>query len=290
MNQLNFLVLDYSYFNWTLFYKTQRQKTSYEWMDWSTDNCSVPQEATLIPRIDYYKDHFLYPCLRHDLSWRSLAALEASYTGSGDPLSGYVWNEHNRFIVDRQFHKDMLSKCEAIACEGAADAYHEVIRRWAGFRSDTPPAIYTTSRIAYKSSQVCSHSSNRNNTCLPINYIQFQGKPLAARKYVRLPKGYEYEMQVVYGNQQSVRGGPKTGNSSYRRTRDLHIKATWPLKVSGRSGISCGSTPYGSARITDYYADDSRQPSRSTYTDEKLKRTSIYVKLCERTSSQSCLK
>ena len=79
VNLLNQLMEDLSYSDWTAQYDTLRRSTTYEDMDWSQDECSVPDIAGRSR-----KDLFLSGCLRHDMTWRSLAVIDAGEsTGSG---------------------------------------------------------------------------------------------------------------------------------------------------------------------------------------------------------------
>ena len=58
--------------DWGAQYDTLRREPAYSWMDWSQDACSTPH---LVPTA--YNDDFREGCLRHDLSWRTMAVADA---------------------------------------------------------------------------------------------------------------------------------------------------------------------------------------------------------------------
>ena len=95
-DSLNGIVFDMSYDSWSTMYQSLKQSDQYDWMDWSTDNCSGPDVGR--------HDTFQHACLRHDLSWRNLALI--------DQATGRVWNERNRYAANQQFLWDMEDACD----------------------------------------------------------------------------------------------------------------------------------------------------------------------------------
>ena len=87
---------------WTSTYDTLRRTSSYSWMDWSADGCSVDFEVNVVT--GSRSNLFNTACLRHDLAWRTLAVID---DGDGD-----VWNQRNRLAADRKFLSDLEDICE----------------------------------------------------------------------------------------------------------------------------------------------------------------------------------
>ncbi len=272
---LNYIVFDLSYYNWGLTYNSLKQSSAYDFMDWSTDNCSGPNVGM--------HAEFRVACLRHDLSWRSLAAI--------DEASGRVWNERNRYVADEKFEDDIVAYCvqtysflllyeKRVNCEKDARIYYLGVRKLAGYRSNTPSGIDSDARFEVRTtSQNCSYTTNSRNTCLPINYLTLDGKPFAPQRISRFPASYEMQLQVVRANLQSVKGPPGPGKT-WRNTGDLRLKATYPLVISRSPNIVCSSSS------SSVYANSQSYRQPSSPTDHFIKLTNFYLKVCRETTSQ----
>ena len=204
------------YLTWTsddsnIGYSKHRSLASNDWMDWSEDGCSVPSE--LIP----YRTKFYYGCLRHDFMWRTMAVL--------DRATGRVWNERNRFVADQMFltdhqiycaldYRDNPNGAKNAICQRMADTYHLGVRTGAGFRTDLTDSerdSVTYGHDDYLSGLVLAPAANcglRSNRCLPINYLEYEGKPLVPKGLASIPQGVVLEMQLVRANQYAVKGPP----------------------------------------------------------------------------------
>ena len=109
---------------WEEQYDSLRQSVTYNWVDWSQDECSSPWYQP----IQFYDPVFKWGCLRHDMMWRTLPVLDGG--------TGRIWNERNRIIADRQFQTDNRDVCSLrhsldsrveaeawVACWVAANTY-----------------------------------------------------------------------------------------------------------------------------------------------------------------------
>ena len=116
-----------SYVNWADRYHNLRRADIYQRMDWSQDECSAPLAG------GGFSGHFLKSCLRHDMMWRSLAAI--------DDATGRVWNERNRYKADRQLRADTDGVCLELAkdpwnrdiivdCTVASRLFYEGVHRY----------------------------------------------------------------------------------------------------------------------------------------------------------------
>ena len=201
------------YLTWTstntnIGYSKHRNLAANAWMDWSEDGCSVPSDLTP------YRTNFYNGCLRHDFMWRTMAVL--------DQATGRVWNERNRFVADQKFlvdHQvyctlDFLNTSNGVAhakCRRWADTYYLGIREWAGFRAnlnDSERNSITYGHDDYESGLLLAPAANcglSSNRCLPINYLEYQGKPFGTKGLASIPQGVVLEMQLVRANQYAVK-------------------------------------------------------------------------------------
>ncbi len=281
--------MSYAAWSSTGAYNQLRDSSAYDWMDWSQDGCSGPERIH-----SAYGSEFLLGCLRHDLLWRSMAV--------ADRADGSVWNERNRLFVDKRFHSDHHDYCDAALsgfdniidrtlCKRASDSYYGVIRlAYRVNATDAENNSVNPSHSAYyrgvrlTSAQNCGYAANPTNRCLPINYITYEGKPLAPHKNALFPVGAVLEMEVVRANQQSRSGPPATsrpalhGGHTKKNTGELRIEVQSPFIVGKTANLNCSASPQ---RLT--YADLSTMPVRTV--DASIKRTPIYLKACRATTS-----
>ena len=217
LNTFNHLVtLDY--ISWKAGYETNHRASQHDFMDWSQDSCSTPADVP-VP----FKEAFEYACLKHDFMWRTLAAM--------DQGNGRVWNERNRSFSDQQFRTDINFYCEHVyfladlsqtardACLAASLAFYKSVHSLAGFRVDAtrttaetnsldPDNDYYVEGMMLMTSQDCNYNTSPTNRCLPINYIEYYGKPFAPQNIDHFPMHVSIPMTVVRANQQSVKGPP----------------------------------------------------------------------------------
>ena len=298
VNTLNRLVT-MSYSNWAATYDGLRTSSTYEDMDWSQDECSAPLGGL------GFNDDFRMACLRHDMMYRSLAAI--------DRATGRVWNERNRYKADKVIKDDTAAYCAItitgadpasagsyLACQGASNAYYLAVRRFAGFRTalasgegesvtDTGHAQYVdgmkvmpAASCAYVSDGDTSDGDDGDsgNRCLPINYIERNGVPFVPQNMSIVPTGTAIEVELVRANLQSLEGPPgpqlsyvgSPGPAKY--TGDLAVTAHAPFVVGNFRSINCRTendsrTIYGGA-----YA----YPVSTS--DTTLKRTTFYIRAC----------
>ncbi len=293
-DSLNGIVFDMSYDSWSTMYQSLKQSDQYDWMDWSTDNCSGPDVGR--------HDTFQHPCLRHDLSWRNLALI--------DQATGRVWNERNRYAANKQFLWDMEDACDQDstilivrnACKGIADSiYYTAVRQLAGYRIEN--AVERTHFTANQKFDVingggtlpgsaavsCAHGNltdreNSTNRCLPIYRLELKGKPFAPQRISRFPSGTELQLQVVRANLQSIKGPPYSYSATLTayeplNTGDLHLWAKYPLMISESSNITCSN----SSTYTYVYADQQNYALPHP-NDQLLKSTLVYLKMCRVTT------
>lgn len=285
MNQLASL----SYEQWQSGYHstTIRQNPSYSWMDWSQDGCSAGALG--------FRKAFLYGCLRHDFSWRTMAVLEGI-----DGVRGRIWNERNRHVADVKFKNDNFASCEEIYPEGDRESSIEITSAWLGCRTGAI-AFYNLILIPYRSAttsevesvddnpsfiampaSVCSYASNPSNRCLPINYVELDGKPFAPQNISRIPTDKPIALTVVRANLQSEDGPQTLQGLTYRRTGDLRLEASYPLVVKGTKDIDCADHTSGNTYV---YADSDDFDYWNPVNDTLLKKTQVYVKSCRATDS-----
>ena len=262
-------------------------------MDWSEDGCSVPDLAA---RFAPYRTKFYYGCLRHDFMWRTMAVL--------DQATGRVWNERNRFVADQMFLTDHQIYCalddldnpnlaKRLACGAAADFFHRSIRRWAGFRTDltdTERNSVTYGHDDYVSGLVLAPAANcglRSNRCLPINYLEYEGKPLVPKGLASIPQGVVLEMQLVRANQYAVKGPPVNRiiinplDDGWRKTGEIKLSARAPFMVGKTADLDCADRAAGAS----VYINSGEYPIPATGgitppPDTQLKRTPVFVKAC----------
>ena len=294
VGSLNDLVFDLSFADWKLVYNSLKQYHNYDWMDWSTDGCSGPSGGR--------HSEFAIACVRHDLSWRTLAVI--------DEASGQVWNERNRFAADKQFARDTAEICESHSkwspypgipspyelCMIASSGYYTAVRSWAGYRSASGEEtsnvsgnkrytiLFPGGSLEGNTSGSCAHS-NEKNRCLPINYLELDGKPFAPQNISRFPSpGVALELQVIRANQTSVKGSPETGKEA-RNTGEMYLKGAYPLVISRQPNIHCPSQP-GNNPHSSAYAEYGSYPNPNSNQDHYLKEILIYLKMCRATTAE----
>ena len=280
-----------SYADWSASgaYGGLRDGSTYDWMDWSHDGCSGPDFAHL-----GYGQAFLLGCLRHDVLWRSMAV--------ADNADGSVWNERNRLFADTMFKEDHQAYCAAnyswvwefsdrANCEVAALAFYQGVRLpWRGATSAEensvdPDHVDYHNGIKLMTASDCNYATNSSNRCLPINYIEYEGKPFAGEEIALLPVGVALEMEVLRANQQSVDGNPATTAPPVlvphdkKPTGELRVQVTAPFVVGANSSLDCTNA----SGLRTAYANVSTLPVSTA--DGSLKRTTIYLKPCGVTSS-----
>ncbi len=199
----------------------------------SSQICPVPEK-------------FYYGCLRHDFMWRTMAVLNQA--------TGRVWNERNRYVADQMFLTDHQVYCALdyldnsngatnAICQAAADFYHLGVRTGAGFRenlADSERNSVTYGHDDYVSGLVLAPAANcglRSNRCLPINYLEYEGKPLVPKGLASIPQGVVLEMQLVRANQYAVEGAANSTALLARRTRRL--------AQDGRNQVQCRRSLHG---------------------------------------------
>ena len=294
--QLNYLV-SFNYRAWSSRYDNLRKSTAYNWMDWSQDGCSVPSVVT-------YRSEFKFGCLRHDLAWRTLGAI--------DGATGRVWNERNRYAADKKFSEDNNAYCDlalsldddegdAAYCRLMRIAYDNGLRLGGKNRNSVTTADRSSVTanplfIVKTATEVgsCSHAVNSANQCLPINYLTLDGKPFAPQNIARLPVGLPVKLQVVRANHQSVGGAPSQtlGRGSQTGTignsGELLLRAKFPLRAATTSSLACPTLAADADDPDDseVYANINGYPLITL--DNTLKMTTVYVKVCrELTASEA---
>lgn len=293
LRQLN-LLNGYTYQKWQTSYTSLRKNPTYNWMDWSQDGCSG------INPIGYHSK-FHHGCLRHDLSWRTLPIIDAA--------TGRIWNERNRYIADSQFKTDAFAYCDEAyplrartvpgttghtACITAATTYYGAVRYIAGFRSGLSAAETTsttgqTTFIEFPAASTTTTVDCRvtTNRCLPINYLELDGKPFAPQNIERLPVGLPVKLQVVRANHQSVGGAPSqtlgrgSQTGTIGNTGELLLRAKFPLRAATTSNVVCPTTDADADDPDDseVYASINGYPLVTL--DNTLKKTTVYVKVCQ---------
>ena len=225
--------------------------------------------------------------------WRTMAVL--------DQATGRVWNERNRYVADRRFlldHQvhcalDFLNTADGVAhakCRTWANTYYKGIRELAGFRTNlTDPErnSVTYGHDDYVSGLVLAPAANcglRSNRCLPINYLEYEGKPLVPKGLASIPQGVVLEMQLVRANQYAVKGPPVNRiiinplDDGWRKTGEIKLSARAPFMVGKTADLdwAAGASVYVSSGEYPIPATGGITPPPDT----QLKRTPLFVKAC----------
>ena len=136
------------------------------------------------------------PAARRDVALNAVA----------DNADGTVWNERNRLFVDTMFKNDHQAYCAATYsstwefvqrqnCEAVALLFYQGVRDpWRGSTNTEENSVdpdhadyYNGIRLTAASN--CNYATNPSNRCLPINYIEYDGRPFAGEKIALLPVG-----------------------------------------------------------------------------------------------------
>ena len=302
LQHLNNLVLK-DYIEWADGYDTLRtEDPRYQFVDWSHDNCSTPFNIN-VPF--GYKQKFRYACLKHDMMWRTLAVM--------DGATGRVWNERNRSAADTRFKKDTWDYCEYVefadthnpvkrdACRTASDGFYRAVHQWSGFRKDDTRPTEETNSLTFSHrdyvrgmklmpAQECNFVLNPANRCLPINYIEHNGKPFIPQNIPNFPTGVNMAMIAIRANQYSVKGPPSDtiplspipGND-VMNTSEMRLVAKSPFIIGTTEQLDCGDQSAHRFVYLDSYSYPAFTDGDRT-NDADLKATPIVVKACASTS------
>ena len=298
LNSLNAILSD-TYDAWVQNYPTHMARASNSWMDWSEDGCSVPDFAANFSISVSNATKFIHACERHDFMWRTLAVLDAG--------TGRVWHERNRFVADNRLNTDLWGAClqhhywgdnynlpAYRACRTVGNGFHAIIRNWSGYRTTLLPdelnsvtygnSAYRTGYTMLASDADCIVNTNR---CLPITYMEFNGKPFAPKRLASMPVGIPMKMTLVRANHASVTGLPidvvvhPAFDNPWQNTGELKFSAKQPFVVSQSPTVTCAERQ----TIRDLYADSGEYPiPASAVSTERLKRTDVYVLACSPTT------
>ena len=281
ISKLNTVAIATDRNSWTTNYDTLRANTAYSWMDWSVDGCSLPpgaDQATL-----GRSGQFETGCERHDLAWRTLAAIDE---GDGD-----VWNQRNRLVADKKFHSDLNDICNdrypviigsdandilRASCLGAASVYYRGVRtaHWPPGTSVTQIMLGNTNlETTAESGSVATNAeyiadSTFSNRPLPISYLSFNGNPLAPQNVSRFPTGKAMPVTLTKANLLSTNGTLPTNStwSHYYRTNQVKISAHYPVIISS-SAMSGDNAEHCRLTATlGYFPESAREPAfRASY-------------------------
>ena len=276
-----------SYSAWVNSYATLRNDNAKQWMDWSQDGCSAPVGGVGFSTI------FHMGCLRHDHMWRSMAVI--------DQATGRVWNERNRYRADKKFLEDNERTCALkhpmedeesllILCSGVANVFYYSVKNISGNRAATTAeksSVDVSTDSAYHAGMKvlsvtdCNYLTNADNRCLPINYVERNGNPLAPQNLDMVPSGTAIELYAVRANQQSREGPPNPvrppsrQQRPLRKTGDLVLTVAIPFIISPYRSLSC-SNQSESARTL--YIESDTYPVATA--DASLKKKLFYLKAC----------
>ena len=289
VTELNAIAINTDRNVWTSTYDTLRTTSSYSWMDWSVDGCSVPPaaDAATLGR----SGQFETACERHDLAWRTLAVID----------DGDVWNQRNRLVADKKFHSDMIDVCQDAypyimgseandaqrgVCLAAALVYYRGVRT-----AHWPPGTSTIGIMSggtnpETQAEMDSAVANPNyitdsafdDRPLPINYLSYRGNPLAPQNITRLPAGTALAVTLTAANQLATNGTLPTGNnwSHYYKTNHLRVRANYPAHVSTLPNSPC---PTGSTNsIIDFTSSTPATPFPTN--GNQRTEHNLYLKLC----------
>ena len=241
LTDLNY-IRDLSYSVWINQYDTLRLNPSYNWMDWSQDGCSSPGLASA------FNDAYQHACLRHDFMWRTLAV--------ADKATRRIWNERNRWVADKGFEHDATAGCLATYnelyevslqryCLNSAALFFVTFRSWKYDENltgaeTTSTDLRPTDYIQFPSANVvvdCGVAGS-SNRCLPIHYIELDGRPLSPQNIPYIAKDRLVTMDVIRANLQAPDGPPAYGHTG--STGELVLNVTWPLRADKTSsGATC---------------------------------------------------
>ena len=272
VNTLNALI-ELPYVNWEGGYHNLRRADIYQRMDWSQDECSAPLAGL------GFSAPFREACFRHDMMWRSLAAI--------DGATGRVWNERNRYRADRQLWDDTAAVCladyqsgdpsggmGAALCAAASLGFYMGVHGY--YRTNLTPderdsvtdedhAMYDDGMRVMESSSCAYSDQGVGSRCLPINYVERNGLPFAPQNMAIIPTGTAIEMELVRANLQSLEGAPgplptppvDQVSRPPRNTGDLEISVASPFIVASDRNLSC----INSATSRMLHADSPATPS-----------------------------
>ena len=280
---------DITYDEWADSYHANRRQPRYSWMDWSQDGCSVPE---FVLTTAGYQGYFHYACLRHDFMWRTLPI--------ADRANGRVWNERNRLVADSTFEDDLDHLCgdddsghshSRLLCSTAADRFYNAIRSHGG-KEITPTEQISvnaqpTDYIEYPSYGTVDCSSNTNR-CLPIHYIELNGRPFVPQNSSYIAHEATFKMSVIRANLQTVDGPPvPEANVNHRgdanQTGELVLRVHWPFRAAKNlADLTCPTLYYSTPGHQDIYIDSVSYPTSTS--DTALKKTTVHFKACSTTS------
>ena len=250
-----------------------------------------------------YNDAYLHACLRHDFTWRTLAVM--------DRATGKIWNERNRSVADDTFQDDAITGCgikykdrrssrfimrEWTNCINASSLFYAFLRDWKYDKKLNGPE---RSSVASKpneyvlfpggSATVDCGVVGSANRCLPIHYIEIDGRPLSPQNMPYFGKDRTAKMQVVRANLQAP-DGPPTTRTPTKATGELRLTVKWPLragKTAAKAACPTGSGTPGDQTIDVDYDDWPLPTPIVTTTDEDYKETTLYVTACADTTSST---
>ena len=288
LTDLNY-IRDLLYGTWAGQYDTLRTNPNYSWMDWSQDGCSSPSLASM------YTHAYGHACLRHDFMWRTLAV--------ADEATGRIWNERNRWVADKGLQDDATAGCNATytnwyhlpalnACIGTANLFYATVRIWKYDENRTSDETVSTDLrptdyIQYPSATAIIDCGvvGSSNKCLPIHYVEIDGRPFSPQNIPYIAQGRTVAMQVVRANLQAPEGPPTAVN--YGKTGELVLNVTWPLRAAKTEVSAACPTDRSTGRgVQTVYLDYSTYvpPTQPPTLDKTLKRTTLYVTACDVTT------
>ena len=212
---------DLSTTSWSLRYDDLRTDSQYGWMDRSNDGCSAPPP---IPR--WFVRDSLSPCLRHDMTWRTLPII--------DDETGRVWNERNRYVADRQFRSDTRGICRdlygsfgggyvGVECEASSLATYLGIRGQYQDATTTEEqsAEQNPSYIQYPSASATVDCAPTTGRCLPLQFVTLDGRPFSPQNIPYIKTNKVVELDVVRAHQLYGNGPPDPDGLNFlNRRRD----------------------------------------------------------------------
>ena len=134
----------------------------------------------------------------------------------------------------------------------------------------------------------------RSNRCLPINYLEYEGKPLVPKGLASIPQGVVLEMQLVRANQYAVKGPPVNRiitdpfDDGWRKTGEIRFSAHTPFMVGKMSALDCTNQAAGAGVYVDSgeYPIPANPDGTTPPSDTEIKRTSVFVKACLATTGE----
>ncbi len=288
LNQMHKL----SRLTWGVRYDALRADGDLNWVDWSQDGCSAPN-------LSFFTDHwngvFALGCLRHDMTWRTLAFIDGDDGGDGR-----VWNERNRWIADEQFEEDNEDSCDyyhpllelgtsLLKCDTWEGVYYTAIRGLSGYNINLSDAEEDSvddddEFIEYpaRGRVNCRPTLSR---CLPMVYMTLDDKPFAPQNIPYIKTGKEVELEVVRAHLQYKRGAPTTSGlgtrkpyGEWRNNGELTMEVEWPVRASTtEGGVSCTSADRTDQTL--YLDSETYRPTHNRW-DEEARDTTVYIKVC----------